>query len=198
MKVTKIVKTKNPKYPRKVMLSDGTILKVPQQKKWNSFCQKHGCSIVAVQIALQHLGVDLNPNEVYEWCKKHITGYTGSKLTVYGTMLAINNISKSSAAKWYPVTGSDKNKKAAINRIRECLKAGGIVLFEQRSPIHTNVIVGFRKGGVYNATNGVVKKTTVKALYNIALHGYSSASKQRKWFRGSKYGAGYVTVIPDR
>lgn len=196
MRVTKIIKTDNPKYPRIVVLSDGTKLKIPLQYKWNSFCKSHGCSIVGVQIALQRLGINMNPNQVYNWCKAHISGYTGSKLTIYGTMLAINGISKSKAATWYPITGTDKNKEATHKRIKKCIMNGGIVLFEQRNPIHTNVLVGSRKGGLYNATNGVVKKTTIGAMYKVALHGYASESKQRNWFKGSKYCAGIVCVTP--
>lgn len=197
MKVKKIVTTKNSKYPKRVKMEDGTKIRIPQQKKFNSFCQSHGCSIAAVNIGLQYLGVKRGLNRIYNWCKKNISGYTGSKLTIYGTMLAINGISGTKKAKWYPVTSASvKNPDADIKRIRKALKAGGCVLMEQKNPIHTNVVIATRKGGVYIATNGTVKQTSIKKLMNQALTGEKSESQQQKWFKSSKYGAGYVIIQP--
>ena len=70
------------------------------------------------------------------------------------------------------------------------------MLFEQKSPIHTNIIIGRAANGKYViATNGKVKKVTLNYLIKKALKGYKSEKKQCNWWNGrSAAGAGYVIV----
>lgn len=195
--VLNILKTDNSKYPRNIIISNNTskglTIKDPQQKKFNTFCRKHGCSVAAVTVALQLHNILKSPSEVWEYAKAHLNGYTGSKLTIYGTAKVINSIVGRSVAVWKPISGD--NNAEVVKDIQDAVKKGYMVLVEQKNPIHTNVIVGRSANGkVVIATNGTTKQTTIKNLVNGALHGVKSKSQQKNWFKGSKYGAGYVIV----
>lgn len=195
--VLKISKTDNSKYPKKIIVSNGTssglVIKDPQQKKFNSFCKSHGCSMAAVTVAAQLHGIFKSPSEVWAYAKAHLGGYTGSKLTIYGTAKVINLYAGKAIATWKPITGN--NNTEVVKDIQSAVKKGYFVLVEQKNPIHTNVIVGRAANGkVVIATNGTTKQTTIKKLVSGALHGEKSKDKQRNWFKGSKHGAGYVIV----
>lgn len=194
--VLKTYKTDSIKYPKKSVIANGTakglILKIPQQNKFNSFCKKHGCSVAAVTTALQLHNILLSPAEVWVFAKKFLSGYTGSKLTIFGTEKVINKKCPGKA-QWEPFTG--KNKLAVKEDIKKAVLNGYFVLFEQKNPIHTNTIIGRDiKGKYVIATNGTTKKVTLNYLVKKALVGYKSRNKQRNWFKGSQYGAGYVIV----
>lgn len=198
MIIKKIKSTGNAKWPKKAIMDTNLKIKIPQQKQWNSFNRSHGCSIAAVAIALQFLGTKKNPDEIYHWCKRNVPGYTGSKLTIYGTMLAINGISNKKKAEWHPIEGDKKSQKKAKKKIRKAVKQGAMVLVEQASPIHTNIIIARRSGGVWIATNGVIKKTTIKRLVKESLKGCAGAKNQVNWYVSGKKekAAGYVIVWP--
>lgn len=194
-------KDNNKKYPVRVIYDNGQNVLIPDSHQFGSFCTKHGCSMAASSIALQFLGVKQkdgtawNPLELYQYAKKHIGGFNGSKLSVFGCKTLINKISGGTHARWYPLTG--RNNKAAKKRIRRALRNGKIVLFEQKDPIHTVVLLGFNEKGdkVRMATYGKVQGTTLATQINKkALHGVSGVENQKNWFRGSKYGAGYLIV----
>lgn len=195
--VLKISKTDNSKYPKKITVSNGAskglVIKDPQQKNFNSFCKSHGCSVAAVTVALQLHKILKSPSEVWAYAKAHLGGYTGSKLTIYGTAKVINLYAGKTVATWKPITGNNNNE--VVKDIQDAVKKGYFVLVEQKKPIHTNIIVGRAANGkVVIATNGTTKQTTIKKLVSGALHGEKSKDKQRNWFKGSRYGAGYVIV----
>lgn len=198
IKIKKVKNTGKPKWPKKVIMDTGLKVKIPQQNRWNSFNRSHGCSIAAVAIAMQLLGIRKNPDDIYNWCKKNIYGYTGSKLTIYGTMLAINGIAGKKKAEWHPIEGTKKSKKAAKENIRKAVRQGAMVMVEQANPIHTNIIIARRTGGVWIATNGVTKKTTIKRMVREALKGCAGAKNQVNWYVSGKKekAAGYVIVWP--
>lgn len=204
-KIKKIYKNKNKDnkkhYPVRVDYDNGSHILIPDNHEFGSFCQKHGCSMAATSIALQFLGVKQkdgtawNPDELYTYAKKHVAGYNGSKLSIYGCKALINKVAGEKRAKWYPLTG--RNNSAAKKRIRRALRAGKIVLFEQKNPIHTVVFLGFNDKGdkIRMATYGKVQGTTLATQINKkATHGTAGVENQKCWFKGSKYGAGYVIV----
>ena len=193
--VLKVKNQNSVKYPKMAVIASGRAsrrIKIPQQKKFGSFCQKHGCSMAAASIALQFRGVTKSPYEVYSYTKKHLGGYTGSKLTVFGVEKAINKIAgKISTWKGCP-EGANKRIKADIQK---AIHDGHIVLLEQKNPIHTNVIIGRSVDGKYViATNGTTKKVTMDWLIKTVLHGKSSRKNQTNWWKGTAHGAGYVIV----
>ena len=194
-----ILKAKNQKsvkYPKMAVIASGRAsrrIKIPQQKKFGSFCQKHGCSMAAASIALQFRGIIKSPYEVYQYAKKHLGGYTGSKLTIFGIEKAINKIAGKKIGTWKSCT-ENANKKIRID-IEEAIHDGHIVLLEQKNPVHTNVIIGRDISGKYViATNGTTKKVTMNWLIKTVLHGKSGRKNQTNWWKGSSHGAGYVIV----
>ena len=148
--VLKVKNQNSVKYPKMAVITSGRAsrrIKIPQQKKFGSFCQKHGCSMAAASIALQFRGILKSPAEVHQYAKKHLGGYTGSKLTIFGVEKAINKIAgKISTWKGCP-EGANKRIKADI---RKAIHDGHIILLEQKSPIHTNVIIGRSIDGKYS------------------------------------------------
>ena len=188
--------TGNKKYPQKAIIANGDKslkIKIPQQTQFGSFCRAHGCSVAAVTVALQLHNILLFPSGVYNLAKSFLSGYTGSKLTIYGTERVINKKCPNKAV-WKPFTGD--NKAAVKENIENAISKGYFVLFEQKSPIHTNIIIGRAANEKYViATNGKVKKVTLNYLIKKALRGYKSKNKQCNWWNGrSAAGAGYVIV----
>ena len=193
--VLKVKSRDNAKYPNLAVIASGRAsrrIKIPQQKKFGSFCQKHGCSMAAASIALQFRGITKSPYEVYSYAKKHLGGYTGSKLTIFGIEKAVNKIAgKISTWKGCP-EGTNKRIKADI---RKAIHNGHIVLLEQKNPIHTNVIIGRSVDGKYVvATNGTTKKVTMNWLIKTVLHGKAGRKNQVNWWKGTAHGGGYVIV----
>ena len=181
--VLKVKNRDSAKYPKLAVIASGRAsrrIKIPQQKKFGSFCQKHGCSMAS-------------PSEVHQCAKKHLGAYTGSKLTIFGIEKAVNKIAGKKIATWKgcPV---DANKRIR-NDIQKAIHDGHIVLLEQKNPIHTNAIIGRSIDGKYViATNGTTKKVTMDWLIKTVLHGKSGRKNQTNWWKGTAHGAGYVIV----
>lgn len=196
MKIKKTKNTGNKKYPKRVTMSNGLVLWIPQQKQFGSFSREHGCSLAAIDIALQVTGIRKNPDKVYAWCKDHLSGYTGSKVAIIGCKRAVNQISGKNHAKYMIITGTKKNRKKAVQKIKDCLKKDGIVLVESDNPIHTDVLIAKRKGGIWNATNGTLKKTTIPKMVKGAIKRKTSKAKQTNWYNGRDGDCGIVLVYP--
>lgn len=194
----KITKRNDKRYPYKVITNGKRIL-VPQQKQFGEYCRNHGCSVTACSIALQYLGIKQddgsvwNPKEVYEYAKKHIDGYNGSKLTIYGCKELINAIAWDEVAFWHSNDG--KHNTSIRGKIDKHLRAGHLILFEEKDPVHTVVLLGIDKKGRYIvATNGKVVRRSRAGEIRKALHGFRGAKNQRNWWSGRDRGAGYVVV----
>lgn len=194
--VLKIKNRDSAKYPKLAVIASGRAsrrIKIPQQTKFGSFCQKHGCSMAAASIALLFRGINKSPAEVYQYAKKHLGGYTGSKLTIFGIEKAINKIAGKKIGVW-KACPADSNKKIREG-IQKAIHDGHIVLLEQKNPIHTNVIIGRSIDGKYViATNGTTKKVAMDWLIKTALHGKAGRNNQANWWKGTPHGAGYVVV----
>lgn len=194
----RITKRNDKRYPYKVEMAGRKIL-VPQQKEFGEYCRNHGCSVTACSIALQYLGVKQddktvwNPKEVYEYARKHIDGYNGSKLTIYGCKNTINAIAGSEVAFWHSNDGRHNTSIRA--NIDKQLKAGHIILFEEKDPVHTVVLLGIDiKGRYIVATNGKVVRRSRAGQIRKALHGFRGATRQKNWWSGRDRGAGYVVI----
>lgn len=157
----KQTKTKNPKYPLKVTLKNGTKITVPKQSKMsNAFLRKHGCSLMAEYVALQFLGVHKWPINIYRWHKKYDKAHVKAKVTVKGVSVGINKQCKGKgSATYYKVPTKAK--------MAEALKAGHAVILEQKNPIHTIIIIP--DGGVnYLVNYGKVSKANIDKLAKTA------------------------------
>ena len=162
----KKVKTKDPKYPLKITLMTGETMLIPRQSQFdNQWLRKHGCSIMAEYIAMQWLGVKkvgkvkLWPITLLRWHRKHTPDMIAAKLMIKGIPAAILVLSSGSAKYYKTVT------KARMNK---ALADGKLVIFEQKDPIHTVILIP-DGGNVYVATYGTVRKTTVEKMMKTVL-----------------------------
>ena len=162
----KKVRTGNNKYPLKIYLTTGEVMLIPRQSQFdNDWLRRHGCSIMAEYIALQWLGVKkvgkkkLWPVNLLKWHKKHTPNQIAAKLLIKAIPIAIKKLSKGSA-KYY--------KKVTKARMEAALKKGYLVIFEQKDPIHTVILIP-DDGKVYVASHGKVTKTTVNKMMQTVL-----------------------------
>lgn len=163
-------KTKDKKYPLKVTLADGTILKVPKQANFdNAFLRCHGCSLMAEYLALQYLHKHIWPINLLRWHRKYDSEDVKAKVTVKGVSKGINHYKKGSA--YYDPTPT------AAEIQRELLE-GHVVILEQKNPIHS--IFLFRDQGVsYMASYGKVKSVSIPRIVKTAT--------TSKTYRGAVY-----------
>ena len=155
----KITKTKNKKYPFKVALSDGTVLKVPKQANFNNaFLRCHGCSIMAEYMALQYLKKHIWPITILRWHRKSDQEDVKAKVTVKGVTKGINHY-KPGAAKYDPEPTGPK--------IRYYLRTGHVIILEQKNPIHS-VFIFHDDGHNYMATYGKVTQINVDKIAKTA------------------------------
>lgn len=155
----KKIKTKNRKYPLKIVVGNGKIT-IPKQSEFgNQWLKKHGCSLMAEYIALQYLGIHKWPIHLLKWHRVHTPGDIRAKVTVKGVSKGINQIAGQGHAAYY--------KAAKENRIEAALKAGSMVILEQGSPIHSVVLVR-DKGSTYMISYGAVKQVSVASIAKTA------------------------------
>lgn len=200
----KTEKRNDDRYPYEVIIDydsiiDGKRLLIPQQKEFGTYTKLHGCSVTACSIALQWIGIDQedktiwNPSEIYNKAKKDVSGYNGSKLSIWGCKEIINKIAGREVAFWHSNDGKhDTNIRANIDKQ---LKKGNIILFEEKDPVHTIVILGIdTKNRYIVATNGRVVRRSKAGEIQKALHGLRGVKNQKNWWGGREHGAGYVVV----
>lgn len=172
---------------------------IPKQKEFGDYCRYHGCSVTACSIALQWIGKKQadgtvwNPKEIYQKAKKDISGFNGSKLSIWGCKSIINKIAGYEAAFWHSNNGKrDAKIRDIINR---ALNDGSVVLFEEKNPIHTVIFLGIDKNGKYiTATNGRITRRSQSAEVRRGLHGMTGAANQKNWWNGKAHGSGFVIV----
>ena len=140
------------RYPYRIYIDNGRQIPVPSQHHFkSSFVQRHGCSLVGFYMALRFLGIKKNMS----WCLKYLDIHYGlcgrSKYPIKKISAAINIIASGTPAKYY--------KSQSADEIRKALKSGDMVLFEERDPIHTVVLLWdgkktnrFSDGGYKNTT----------------------------------------------
>lgn len=142
----------NVKFPYRIYLDNGRIIPVPSQYKFKSdYIQTHGCSLVAFYMALRFLGV----KKSMAWCKRYMDknhGLNGhAKFNLRQVAAAINKIVSGNPATFKNAPSADVIKKN--------LEKGNMVLFEEKNPIHTAVLIWnstkvkrFSDGGYKNVT----------------------------------------------
>ena len=152
-------KTKDKKYPLKLTLSNGRILKVPKQSKFdNAFLRCHGCSLMAEYLALQYLGKHVWPIDLLKWHEKNDPEDVKAKVTVKGVEKGINHY-KPNHAEYFTTPTADK--------IEDALVSGDAVILEQKNPIHSVFL--FRDlGWDYMVSYGKVKKISIDKIAKTA------------------------------
>lgn len=152
-------KTKNKKYPLKLTLSNGRVLKVPKQANFsNSFLRCHGCSIMAEYLALQYIGTHYWPITILRWHKRHDKEDIKAKVTVKGVAKGINHYRKNHAV--YESTPT-------LTKLKSAMASGAAVILEQKNPIHS-VFLFRDKGWDYMVSYGKVKKVSLSRIIKTA------------------------------
>ena len=141
------------KFPNRIYLDNGRIIPVPSQYKFKSdYIRTHGCSLVAFYMSLRFLGI----KKSMSWCKKYMDknhGLNGhAKFSLRQVASAINEIDSSTPAIF--------KRSPSAATIRSNLKRGNMVLFEEKSPIHTAVLL-WNGTKVKRFSNGGYKNVTV-------------------------------------
>lgn len=146
------------KYPYRIYLDNDRIIPVPSQHNFKSaYIRNHGCSLVGFYMALRFIGVKKN----MAWCKKYLDNHYGlnghSKYSLRQIAKAINTIASGSPATF--------KKAASADTIQKALDNGKMVLFEERNPIHTAVLL--KKGDKYvRFSDGKYKKVIISQEVN--------------------------------
>ena len=155
----KKTRTGNRKYPLKVTLSDGTVLKVPKQANFsNDWLRSHGCSIMAEYLALQYLHKHIWPITLLRWHRKSDQEDIRIKVTVKGVEKGINHY-KPGAASY------DRIPKAV--EIRKHLREGHVIILEQKNPIHS-IFLFHDDGKNYMISYGKVTRINVDRIAKTA------------------------------
>ncbi len=137
-KLFDIVPTKNAKrkkkYPYKIKFADGRKVPVPSQHDFmDKFIQSHGCSLAGFYMALRFTGKKKSMEKCYAYMRDHYNLNGKAKYSLRQIAGAINKLSDRTPAKFYEKISKAEMKKA--------LKRGDMVLFEEKNPIHTAVLL---------------------------------------------------------
>lgn len=122
------------KYPYKIKFSDGCVVPVPSQHDFaDKFIQSHGCSLAGFYMALRFVGKKKSMEKCYAYMRDHYNLNGKAKYSLRQVCAAINKLAPENPAKFYEKISKAEMKKA--------LKRGDMVLFEEKNPIHTAVIL---------------------------------------------------------
>lgn len=153
----KKIKTKSRKYPLIIILTDKTKITIPKQSEFsNQWLRNHGCSLMAEYVALQFLGLHMWPIHLLKWHKAHTPNDVKSKVTVKGVSKGIHQMAKGKGSAIY-------YKTPTVARIEFAMKAGHVVILEQKNPIHSIALIRDR-GVTYKISYGTVTKVSVPAI----------------------------------
>lgn len=142
------------KFPWRIVLDDGRQIPVPSQYNFKSaFIRTHGCSLVAFYMALRYKGIKKNMQQCLAYCRRKLK--CGAKYPLTEIVKGINQICPGKPAVYHKSMSNDK--------IEAHLKKGHMILFEERSPIHTVVLLRDSKTGkIWKFSDGKKSVVTVE------------------------------------
>lgn len=151
--INKNKKTKK-KFPLRVILDNGRSIPIPSQHDFkSSFIQNHGCSLVGFYMALRYRGVKKNMQQVLNYARKKLK--CGAKYPLTEIVKGINQICPGKPAVYH--------KSLTNAQLEAKLKRGYMAVFEERSPIHTVVLLmDKRTGEIWRFSDGHKNTTTVE------------------------------------
>lgn len=153
VKATKNRKRKK-KFPWRIVLDNGRQIPVPSQYDFkSSFIRTHGCSLVAFYMALRFRGIKKNMQQCLNFARKKLK--CGAKYPLTEIVKGINQICPGKPAIYH--------KSMSNDRIEAHLKKGHMILFEERNPIHTVVLLRDSKTGkIWRFSDGKKSVVTVE------------------------------------
>lgn len=123
------------KYPYKIVFADGHKVPVPSQYDFtdSSFIRRHGCIIAGFYMGLRFVGMKKTMKECLKYLQENHPKGSHINYNLRQVCAAINKLAPGSPAKFYEKISKAEMKKA--------LKAGHMVLYTEKNPIHTSVIL---------------------------------------------------------
>lgn len=128
-------KKRKKKYPYKIKLVAGPNVLVPSQYDYTdcSFIRRHGCIIAAFYMGLRFVGVKKSMKGCLKYLQENHPKGSRINYNLQQVCTAINKLAPGTPAKFYEKISKAEMKKA--------LKAGHMVLYTEKDPIHTAVLL---------------------------------------------------------
>lgn len=128
-------KSRKKKYPYKIKFPDGRKVPVPSQYDFDdsSFIRRHGCIIAAFYMGLRFVNQKKSMKKCVEYLQKNHPKGKHINYNLEQVCKSINELTPGTPAKFYEKISKTEMKKA--------LKAGHMILYTEKNPIHTAVIL---------------------------------------------------------
>ena len=133
--VPTINKKRKKKYPYKIVFVDGRKVPLPSQYDFDdsSFIRRHGCIIATFYMGLRFVGVKKSMKKCLKYLQENHPKGSYINYNLRQVCTAINKLTPGSPAKFY--------EKITKTEMKKALKAGYMVLYTEKDPIHTAVIL---------------------------------------------------------
>lgn len=134
-KIKRNTRKNKKKYPYKVEYPDGLTVPVPSQYNFSdsTYIRTKGCIIVAFYMGLRFAGGKKSMKACLNYLQGHYDKGSRANYNLRHVADAINRLAPGSPAKFYKKTKQEDMKKA--------LKAGHMILYTERNPTHTVVLL---------------------------------------------------------
>lgn len=134
MKNFTVNKTGRAKYPCKIKYADGRKIPVPSQWDFDVYdINKKGCIIAAFYMGLRFAGVKKTMKHCLKYLQDNHSKGARANYNLQQVCESINKLAPGSPAKFY--------KKISKTEMKKALKAGDMVLYTEKDPIHTAVLL---------------------------------------------------------
>ena len=123
------------KYPYKIKFTDGCVVPLPSQYDFDdsSFIRRHGCIVAAFYMGLRFAGVKKSMKHCLKYLQDNHPKGARANYNLQQVCDSINKLAPGSPAKFY--------KKISKTEMKKALKAGDMVLYTEKDPIHTAVLL---------------------------------------------------------
>lgn len=154
MKMFKIKKKRNKKYPYKIKHTNGARVPIPSQYDFENSktIQTQGCIIAAFYMGLRYAGKKKSMVQCLKYLQNNYSKGIHLNYNLELVCKAINKLCKGKYAKYY--------EKITKKEMWRSLTDGKMVLFTEREPIHTVVLL-FDGSKVIRFSDGNYKAVTV-------------------------------------
>lgn len=142
------------KYPYKVKCPDGLTVPVPSQYDFTSctYIRTKGCIITAFYMGLQFVGEKKSMKSCLNYLQEHYDKGSRANYNLKHVADAINRLTSGSPAKFY--------KKISREEMKKALKAGHMILYTERNPTHTVVLL-WNGRKIKRFSDGKIKSVTM-------------------------------------
>lgn len=147
-------KKRRKKYPYKLKFEDGRKVPVPSQYDFDdcSFIRGHGCIIAAFFMGLRVAGEKKSMKACLKYLQDNYPKGNHINYNLEQVCAAINKLVPGTPAKFY--------KKISKKEMKKALKTGYMVLYTEKDPIHTAVLMWNGKK-IIRFSDGKYKSVTV-------------------------------------